>query len=107
MPFLKSAIGTSRSFPGTFSFRARAREDRARGGIGKRDALSAKSGDSRLCATENQGVDIVSAFIRIYSLEIDEMAHDVELVGDAVSAVHIPRDSGDIERLTTIISLEK
>lgn len=31
MPFLKSAIGTSRSFPGTFSFRARAREDRARG----------------------------------------------------------------------------
>ena len=69
--------------------------------------LSAESGDSRLCATENQGVDIVSAFIRVHSLEVDEMAHDVELVGDAVSAVHIPRDSCDVERLTTIISLEK
>jgi len=44
-------------------------------------------------------VDVVRAFVGIDDLEVDDMADDAELVGDAVAAEHIAREARDLQRL--------
>jgi hypothetical protein len=55
--------------------------------------------NARLGPPEDQRVNVVRAFIGIDDLEVDEMPGDTELVGDAVAAEHVARETGDIERL--------
>jgi hypothetical protein len=44
-----------------------------------------------LGASENEGVDVVCAFVGIDDFEIDEMARNAEFVRDTVAAEHIAR----------------
>src|SRR3954452_11304063 len=69
-------------------------------------ALSAESRNAGLGAAEDQRVDVVRALVSVDGLQIDQMADDVELVVDAVAAVHVAGEAGDIERLAAIVALE-
>src|SRR5438309_2611326 len=73
------------------------------------DKLSAIAGeglDPGLRAAEDQRVDVVRAFVGVDDLEVDDVADDAEFVGDAVAAEHVARGAGDVERLSTRISLQ-
>ena len=52
--------------------------------------VSVKRLDTRLRATENQRVDVMGTLVGIDGLEIHHVPNDVEFVGNAVTAVHIP-----------------
>src|SRR5689334_24947596 len=69
-------------------------------------ALSAESGNAGLGAAEDQRVDVVRALVSVDGLQVDQMSDDVELVVDAVAAVHVAGEPGDIERLAAIVALE-
>src|SRR6266850_1237653 len=72
------------------------------------DKLSAIAGeglDAGLRAAEDQRVDVVRAFVGIDHLEVDDMADDAELVGDAVAAQHVAREARDLQRLAARIAL--
>ena len=43
----------------------------------------------RLRPAEDQGVDVVGAFVGVYGFEVHDVADDVVFVGDAVAAVHV------------------
>ena len=62
---------------------------------------------SRDRAAQDQGVDVVRAFIGVDRLEVGGVAHDVEFGADAVAAVHVAGDAGDIERLAAIVALDQ
>src|SRR5881396_2119288 len=55
--------------------------------------LGCKGLDAGLRAAEDQGVDVVRAFVGVDHLEVDEVADDAELVGDAVAAEHVATDA--------------
>src|SRR5262249_7355090 len=65
-----------------------------------------ESGDPSLRAPQNQGVDVVGAFIGVDRLEVHYMADHVICVGDAVAAVYVARGAGDVERLAAIVALQ-
>ena len=44
-------------------------------------------------------MDVVRALIGVDRLQIGGVAHDLEFGRDAVAAVHVARDPGDLERL--------
>ena len=67
--------------------------------------ISGERRDARLCATEDQRVDVVRAFVRIDGLEVQQVPDHVELVDDAVAAVHVARHPRDLERLAAGIAL--
>src|SRR3954471_4310630 len=69
--------------------------------------LSAESRNAGLGAAEDQRVDVVRALVSVDGLQIDQMADDVKLVMDAVAAMHIAREAGDIERLSAIVALQQ
>jgi hypothetical protein len=50
-------------------------------------------------------MDVVRAFVGIDGLQVHQVADDVELVVDAVAAVHVPRQPRDIECLAAIVAL--
>ena len=52
--------------------------------------VSVKRLDTRLRATENQRVDVMGTLVGIDGLEIHHVPNDVEFIGNAVTAVHIP-----------------
>ena len=56
---------------------------------------------------EDQGVDVVRALIGVDRLEVGGVAHHLEFGADAVAAVHVARDPGDIERLADIVALDQ
>src|SRR5271169_2579581 len=58
----------------------------------------------RLRPAQNERVDIVSTFVGIHHLEIDDVANHSELVRYAVAAQHIARRARHIQRLATGIS---
>src|SRR5437667_2537301 len=66
---------------------------------------SAEGGDAGLGAAEDEGVDVVRALVGVGRLEVHDMADDVELVDDAVAAVHVARDPGDVEGLAAGVAL--
>src|SRR5712672_2730148 len=70
-----------------------------------RRVASEKRLDPGLGAAENQGVDVVGALVGVDGLEVRQHAHDVELVGDAVAAMHVAREARDVERLAAIVAL--
>src|SRR4051812_34645248 len=69
-------------------------------------ALSAESRNAGLGTAEDQRVDVVRALVSVDGLQIDQMADDVILVVDAVAAVYVAGEPGDIERLAAIVALE-
>src|SRR5258708_25016605 len=62
--------------------------------------------DPRLRAPEDQGVDVVRAFVCVHRLEVHAVADDVVLVRDAVCAVHVAGDARDVERLAARVALQ-
>src|SRR3989441_5087824 len=56
-------------------------------------------------APEDQGVDVVRAFVGVDHLEVDDMADHAELVRDAVAAEHVARGARDVERLAAGVAL--
>src|SRR5256885_8802399 len=67
--------------------------------------LGCKGLDAGLRAAEDQGVDVVRAFVGIDHLQFDDVADDAELVGDAVAAEHIAGDARNVERLAARVAL--
>src|SRR2546429_97547 len=67
--------------------------------------LTGEGLDAGLRAPEDQRVDIVRAFVGIDHLQVDDVADDAELVGDAVAAQHIAREARDLERLAARVAL--
>jgi hypothetical protein len=47
----------------------------------------------------------VRAFVGIDAFEIQYVTDDVIFIRDAVSAMHVTRDAGNLERLATVVSL--
>ena len=47
---------------------------------------------------------IMRALVRIHRFQIRRMPHHMEIGRNAVAAMHVPRDTGDIQRLATVIS---
>src|SRR6266702_403803 len=72
-----------------------------------RRSCLAERRDPGLRPPEDEGVDVVRALIGVDCLEIHDVADDVELVGDAVAAMHIARDPRDVERLAAIVALQE
>src|SRR6185437_896912 len=58
-------------------------------------------------ASDDQGMDVMRALVRIDRLEVGGMAHHLELRGNAIAAVHVARRSGDIERLPAIVAFDE
>src|SRR5437773_2635395 len=65
---------------------------------------SAERLDSGDRTPEDQGVDVVRAFVGVDHLEVDDMADDAELVRDAVAAEHVARGARDVECLAAGIA---
>ncbi|MEA3122585.1 MAG: hypothetical protein QOH33_2170 [Paraburkholderia sp.] len=55
--------------------------------------------NARLSAPKDQRVNVMCALVSIDDLEVDEVPGDTELVGDAIAAEHVARETCDIERL--------
>ena len=66
-----------------------------------------ESGNPGDCPAHDQGVDIMGAFIGVDRLQVGRVAHDLELGADAVAAVHVAGDAGDVERLAAIVALDE
>src|SRR3984957_562422 len=69
------------------------------------DVSSEESLYPGLGSAENQGMDIMRAFVGIHHLEIHDMPNDAVLVRDAVAAQHVARHACDIQRLAAGIAL--
>ena len=52
-------------------------------------------------------MDVMRALIGVHRLQILRVADDVIFASDAVTAVHVARDAGDIERLAAIVALDQ
>src|SRR6266849_6270063 len=71
------------------------------------NTMSAERRDAGLRAAEDEGVDVMRALVSVDRLEVHDVANHVELVGDAVAAMHVARDAGDVERLAAIVALQQ
>src|SRR5829696_5981773 len=56
-------------------------------------------------ASEDEGVDVVRAFVGVHYFEVDDMADDAELVRDAVAAEHVASHARNVERLAARVAL--
>src|SRR4051794_36272493 len=52
-------------------------------------------------------MDVVRALVSVDRLEVRGVAHHLEFGGNAVAAMHVPRDSGDLQRLAAIVALDE
>src|SRR3954447_11051973 len=52
-------------------------------------------------------MNIVRPLVGVDRLQIDQMTDDMEFVMNSVTAVHVAREPGDIERLAAIIALQQ
>ena len=52
-------------------------------------------------------MDVVRALIGVHRLEVRRVAHYLELSRDAVPAVHVARNPGDVEGLAAIVALDE
>src|SRR6266436_7458008 len=57
-------------------------------------------------AAEDQGVDVVGAFIGVDGFQVRGVAHHVIFDLDAVAAVHVTGYARDVERLAAIVALD-
>ncbi len=51
-------------------------------------------------------MDVVRAFIGVDRLEVHDVAHHLVFARNAVAAMHVAGDAGDIERLAAIVALD-
>src|ERR1700679_1113421 len=58
-----------------------------------------------LRSAENQGMNVVRAFIGVHHLEIHDVPNDAIFIGDAVAAQHVARKARNLQRLAAGISL--
>src|SRR3546814_15184588 len=72
-----------------------------------RRTWSSESRDTGDRAAEDQAVDVVRALIGVDRLQVGRVAHHLEFGADAVAAVHVAGDAGDIQRLAAIVALEQ
>src|SRR5213079_1257927 len=79
------------------------RRGTSRAGGGNRSAR--KGLNPGLRPPQYQGVDIVRALVGVDHLEVDHVAHDAELVRDAVAAQHVAREARDLQRLAAGVAL--
>src|SRR5204862_1614884 len=79
---------------------------RSRRGWVNDEALSAERLDSGLGAAEDQRMDVVRALVGVDRFQIHHMADHMEFVMDAVAAMHVAGEAGDIERLAAIVALQ-
>src|SRR5882672_9694200 len=63
------------------------------------DRGSAERLDSRLRASEDQRMHVMRALVGVDRLEVHHVTDDVELVVDAVAAMHVAGGTGDVQRL--------
>ena len=63
--------------------------------------------DPGLRTAQDEGVDIVRAFIGVHDLEVHHVAHHAELVDEPVAAHHVPRQAGDFEAAYALGWLER
>ena len=56
---------------------------------------------------KDQGMNVMSTFIGVHGFQIHHMTHDVILVGNAVTAMHISGHSGDIQGLSAIVTFDQ
>ena len=49
---------------------------------------------------------IVRAFVGVHGFQVDHVADDVVFVVDAVAAVHVARQAGDVQRLAAAVALD-
>src|SRR5258707_15702894 len=96
----RPALGRSPCCPAAGSPSSRTAMAAARSTVPLIEGLNTGDG-----APQDQRVDVVRAFVGIDDLEVDEVADDAELVGDAVAAEHVARHARDVERLAAGISL--
>jgi hypothetical protein len=61
--------------------------------------------ECRICAAEDERVDVVRALIGVHGFQIRDVTHHVIFFGDAVAAMHVAGDPGDVERLAAIVAL--
>src|SRR3954470_13542696 len=71
------------------------------------EGLLHKGLDAGLGTAEDQRVDVVGAFVGVHRFEVAHHAHDMEFVRDAVAAVHVAGDAGDVERLAGVVALHQ
>src|SRR6185437_2351196 len=64
-----------------------------------------KRGYAGLCTAEDQRMDVVRPLVGVDGLEVQHVADHVELVDDAVAAVHVARHPCDLERLAAAVAL--
>ncbi len=58
-----------------------------------------------LRASQNQGVNIVGAFVGVDGFQVGHVADDMVFIGDAVGAVHVARHSGDFQGFAAVVAL--
>ncbi len=63
---------------------------------------SRKRLDPRDRTSEDQRMHIMRTLVRVHRLQILRMAHHLEFAGDAVAAVHVAGDAGDVQGLSLI-----
>src|SRR5487761_2656326 len=63
--------------------------------------------DAGLGTAEDERVDVVRALVGVDRLEVHEHAYHVVFFRDAVAAVHVARDAGDVERLAAVVALHQ
>src|SRR6185369_16466423 len=69
--------------------------------------LPSKRLNAGLRAPEDQGVDVVRAFVGVHGFQVHHMADHVEFVADTVAAVHVARHARNIQRLAAGIALDQ
>src|SRR5437868_15384222 len=52
-------------------------------------------------------MDVMRTFVGIHRLEVEHVPDDAILVGNAVAAMHVPRDARYVERLAAIVALHE
>src|SRR5688500_1955849 len=69
--------------------------------------LPLEGGEPRDRAAQDQRVHVMRALVGVDRLKIGGVAHHVELGADAVAAMHVACDPGDIQRLPAIVALQE
>ena len=70
-------------------------------------ASSIEGLQSRLCATQNEGVNIVCAFVGVDGFQVDHVANDMVFVVNAIAAVHVARHAGHVQGFAATVALDQ
>ena len=50
---------------------------------------------------------VVRAFVSVHRLQVHDVADDMILIHDAIAAVHVAGDAGDVQRLAAVVALQQ